>query len=243
MSNTSRDNVVTRNDSERSETRRANSTIGNLVTRPQQSDGSSTIRRTLIERGVRPVGSAGDDNLSNGHSSTIAAITTRTKQHEDEQRELQELNAKFSIYLDRVQYLEDLNKQLSVELNNLRQAWGADAGQLQASYGPQLQALRDAINDAIRDQTFQELQLKRAEYDSWQVKKQISALDGDSDINRLNSLKQQLDASAIELEQTKIQFDQRLSDLARQRHLMENLLNELDNHQIERIIIENELQT
>ena len=218
--------------------------------RNQPADGSTTIRRTLVERGVRPVGSNSDGSLPNGHSSNITAITSIARQHEDEQRELQELNAKFSIYLDRVQYLEDFNRQLSGELENLKRTWGGDAAQAQSAYGPQLQGLRDAIDAALRDQTLQELQLKRHEYDAWQIQQQIAATDVDNDVHRFNRLKQQLEGSSLELEQVKNQFDQRLFDLSRQRTLMEALLNEvnglkseLDNQQLERIIVENELQT
>ena len=227
-----------RNDSDKSENQRA-------------ADGATTIRRTLIERGVRPVNSRDTDGgLSPGQSSNTAAITTIARQHEDEQRELQELNAKFSVYLDRVYYLEDYNRKLTADLDRLKQTWGGDALQLQSTYGPQLQALRAAIDNAIRDQTLQELQLKRFEYDSWQIQQQIAAFDPAQDAHRFQLLKQQLDGSAQELELLKNQFDQRLADLARQRHGMENLLNELDavkneldNHQLERIILENELQT
>ena len=227
-----------RNDSEKSENQRA-------------AEGATTIRRTLIERGVRPVSSnQNNEGNSSGQSSNTAAITTIARQHEDDQRELQELNAKFSVYLDRVHYLEDYNRKLTADLDRLKQTWGGDALQLQSAFGPQLQALRAGIDNVIRDQTLQELQLKRFEYDSWQIQQQIAAFDPAQDAQRFSLLKQQLDGSSQELELLKNQFDQRLSDLARQRHAMENLLNdldavknELDTRQLERIIIENELQT
>lgn len=205
---------------------------------------TNIIRRTLVERGLRSVQ---DNNLP---SSTAAAITTIARQHQDEQRELQELNAKFSVYLDRVAYLEDFNRKLSTELEHLKRTWGVDSDRLHGTYGPQLQGLRQDLDGAIRDHALQELRLKRAEYDLWQVQQQIAAFDGDLDGQRLELLKQQLDSSHIELDQLAKQFDQRLNDLARQRQAMENFLNELeglknelDNHQLERILLENEIQT
>ena len=104
MSNTNRENVTTRSDSERKEIN-------------PNSDDVTVIRRTLIERGLRPVN---DGDTGTGQSSNTAAITTITKQHEDEQRELQELNAKFAVYLDRVHYLEDHNQRLVADLDNLK---------------------------------------------------------------------------------------------------------------------------
>jgi len=210
-------------------------------------DDATVIRRTLVERGLRPVN---DGDAGTGQSSNTVAITTIVKQHEDEQRELQELNAKFAVYLDRVHYLEDHNQRLVADLSTLKQSWGGEAAELQSVYGPQLQVLRNAIDDALRDQALQELQFKRHEYDLWQIQQQIATLDSDNDIIRFNQLKQELDGSSVELQYLREQLDQRVSELAKQQALMANLLkdlddlkNELDTQQLERIVLENELQT
>lgn len=237
MSNTNRDNVINHNDLQKT----------NNSLKSQPLDDSTIIRRTLVERGLRPVN---DGNLSTGQSSTTAAITTIVKQHENEQRELQALNNKFAIYLDRVQYLEHYNQRLIADLNHLKETWGGDGAELHLIYGPQLQALRDEIDNALRNQALQELQLKRHEYDIWQTQQQITIFDNDNDINRLNLLKQELNGSHIELEHLTKQLDQRFPDLIKQQNIMNNLIkelndlkNELDTQQLERIIIENELQT
>ncbi|CAF0923141.1 unnamed protein product [Adineta steineri] len=244
MSN--RSNIITQSDSERTDIRRSDIATSNPA-RPQQYDDSTLIRRTLVERGLRPVS---EDGRTVGHQSTATSITTITKQHQEEQRELQELNAKFAVYLDRVHYLESHNQQLSTNLTNLKQSWGGDAAQLHAVYDPQLKALREQIDAAIRDRAYQELQLKRHEYDLWQIQQQIATFEDNNDINRLNQLKQELDGTSVELEHLRNLCDQRLTDLTRQRSIMEDLLkeldglkNELDNQQLERIVIENELQT
>ncbi|CAF1676579.1 unnamed protein product, partial [Adineta ricciae] len=242
MSSTTKTNTRVSSDSERTDAQQTSSSR-----HPTQLDDSTIIRRTLVERGLRP---ASDENRPSGHLSTATAITTITKQHQDEQRELQELNNKFAVYLDRVHYLENRNHKLSSELNDLKQAWGGDAAQLQAVYNPQLQALREQIDNAMRDRALQDLQLKRHEYELWQIQQQIATFDDYEDINRINHLKQELDNTHLELEQLRNQFDQRLGDLTRHRSIMDDLLkeleglkNELDNQQLERIVIENELQT
>ena len=113
-----------------------------------------------------------------------------------------------------------------------------------------MQVLRNAIDDALRDQALQELQFKRHEYDTWQIQQQIATISSDSDFIRFNQLKQELDASNVEFNHLREQLDQRFSDLSKQQTLMENLLkelndlkNELDTEQLERIVLENELQT
>ena len=200
-----------------------------------QDKDSTVIRRTLVERGLRPV-----NDIST--ASTTAAITTIVRQHEDEQKELQELNAKFAVYLDRVQYLENLNQRLQAELTNLRQAWGGDAIEIQSNFDPQLNNLRRGIDDSLRDQALQELRIKRSEYDIWQLQQQIAALNYEQD--------QELDGSTVELEHLKNQLDEKFANLDKQRHLAESLLkelndlkNELDTQQLERIMLENEVQT
>ena len=45
-------------------------------------------------------------------------------QHEDEKREMQELNTKFGAYLDRVKFLETQNRKLQAQLDELKQKWG-----------------------------------------------------------------------------------------------------------------------
>ncbi|CAF1073131.1 unnamed protein product [Rotaria sordida] len=249
MSSTNRENIINRSSrggTERNEIRN-NNPYGNLSPKPQQSDDSTLIRRTLVERGLRPVG---DGNIANTSSSTSAAITAIAKQREDEQRELQDLNAKFAVYLDRVQYLEDYNQRLSADLHDLKQEWGGDMSQLQVTYGPQLQALRIELDKTIRDQALQELQLKRYDYDIWHIQEQIASLDSGFDSHKLNILKQELEASYIGFEQLKNLYDKTFNDLENLKNLMDGLVkevdglkNELDNEQLERLMIENELQT
>src|SRR6185369_9607485 len=108
-------------------------------------------------------------------------------------------------------------------LDNLKQTWGGDATELKLIYEPQLQTLRHEIDNVLRDQALQELQLKRNEYDLWQIQNQISILDSDNDINQFNLLKQELDNSNIELQHIKNQLDQYFTDLTKQRNIMENL--------------------
>lgn len=208
-----------------------------------QNKDSTFIRRTLVEHGLRPV-----NDVSS--ASTAAAITTIVRQHQDEQKELQELNAKFAVYLDRVQYLESLNQRLQNELSNLKQAWGGDVSEVQSIFEPQLNKLRQGMDDSLRDQALHELRIKRSEYDIWQLQQQIAALDYEQDKQRFQLLQQEFDGSQVELEHLRNQLDEKFSNLNKQRQLAENLLkqlndlkNELDTQQLERIMLENEVQT
>jgi chromosome segregation ATPase len=203
---------------------------------------SATIRRTFIERGIRPVVTGATDSNS-------LAITKITKQHQDEKQELQELNTKLSHYLGHVHDLETTNGQLLAEIDQIRQKWGDNTKQLNKTHNPQLRALRKGIDDSLRDQVLQELQLKRFEYDIEHTQQRINAFE-DNTPNRLNILQDELNNSVNNLENLKKQFDRNSTELIQQESYLQYLDNEFDglqiellNHRLERIMVENELQT
>lgn len=77
----------------------------------------TVIRRTIIERGVRTA-------EHGGGRASVEAMRNFAHQHEEEKREMQELNTKFGAYLDRVKFLETQNRKLQAQLDELKQKWG-----------------------------------------------------------------------------------------------------------------------
>lgn len=208
------------------------------------NSNSTTIRRTLIEHGLRQTNN--DDNSPN---DSLSAITTITKQHQDDQRELQELNTKLSSYLSHVHDLETYNGQLLAELDELTEKWGLDSNKTNTELTPKLKTLRNDLDNSLRDQIYQELRIKQYEYDILQTQQRIDNLINDTP-NRLNELQEVLDDTNADLEHLKTEYDRRSKDLIKNRSYVENLGNEFDglqtellNHRLERILVENELQT
>jgi hypothetical protein len=78
----------------------------------------TVIRRTIIERGVR------SSDYSTGGRASTEAMKNFANQHEEENREMHELNTKFGAYLDRVKFLETQNRKLQAQLDDLKQKWG-----------------------------------------------------------------------------------------------------------------------
>lgn len=78
------------------------------------------IRRTIVERGMRTA----TDSTPGGGRAGLEAVRNLAHQHEDEKREMQELNTKFGAYLDRVKFLETQNRKLQGQLDELKQKWG-----------------------------------------------------------------------------------------------------------------------
>ena len=154
-----------------------------------------------------------------------------------------------TIYLDYVQNLENYNGQLLSELEDFKENYGNDANRWHRTYGIDLKSLRNAIDLGVRDQTIQEIQTRRFEYDIFQMQQHITVFN-DHTRNRLIVIQQEFDVSCSLLEQIRYQFNRYSANIRQQRTIMENLSNQLNgliteliNCQLERIVAENNLQT
>jgi len=211
-----------------------------------RSSDQTVIRRTIIERGVR--------NASDypGGRASAEAMRNFANQHEEEKREMQELNNKFGAYLDRVKFLETQNRKLQTQLDELKQKWGFDSGKVKDQYDQALVSLRKQIDDVTRDKALAELRAKRAEYDATLIKHQTDFANElvTLDRNRFAMLKQQLEGSGSELEALRHRFDDKKQEIERSKaevkrllEQLENLKNEFDTESMGRVMIQNELQT
>ncbi|CAF1616248.1 unnamed protein product [Rotaria sp. Silwood1] len=206
---------------------------------------STIIRKTVIEHGYRNVDS------SIGRSG-LEVVRNLAIQREDEKREMQELNSKFSNYLERVKFLENQNRKLQLQLDELKQKWGFESGQVKDKYDETLRSLRKQIDDVTRDKALAELRAKRAEYDASLIKHQSDFAHEliTLDRNRFTMLKQQLEGSNSELELLRNRFEDKRQDIDRGKSEIRRLLdqldtlkNEFDQESMARVMIQNELQT
>jgi chromosome segregation ATPase len=205
----------------------------------------TVIRRTVIESGTRNV----DHQVGRAISEVMRNFG---HQHEEEKREMQELNTKFSAYLKRVKFLEDQNRSLQIQLDELKAKWGFESGKVKDQYDAALISLRKQIDAVTRDKALAELGARRAEYDATSIRHQtdfaneLIALDH----NRLSMLQQQLQGSGSELEalthrynDKKQEIDRNKAEVTRLLGQLENLKNEFDSESMARVMIQNELQT
>ncbi|UJR14866.1 hypothetical protein I4U23_001851 [Adineta vaga] len=207
----------------------------------------TVIRRTIIERGFR----AANDSQPGGRAA-VEAMRNFHNQHEEEKREMQELNTKFGAYLDRVKFLETQNRKLQAQLDDLKQKWGFDSGKVKEQYDQALVNLRKQIDDVTREKALAELRAKRAEYDASLIKHQTDFANElvNLDRNRFAMLKQQLEGSGSELDALRGRFEDKKQEIERSKNevkrlleQLENLKNEFDNESMARVMIQNELQT
>jgi chromosome segregation ATPase len=211
-----------------------------------RSGDSTIIRRTVIERGIRTADQGG------GGRAAVEVMRKFAHQHEEEKREMQDLNTKFGAYLDRVKFLETQNRKLQAQLDDLKQKWGFDSGKVKDQYDQALITLRKSIDDVTRDKALAELRAKRAEYDASLIKHQTDFASElvNLDRNRFSMLKQQLEGSGSELEALRSRYEDKRQEIERNKsevkrllEQLENLKNEFDNESMARVMIQNELQT
>ncbi|CAF0877253.1 unnamed protein product [Adineta ricciae] len=207
----------------------------------------TVIRRTIIERGIRT-----SEGPAGGRAGGLEAVRKLANQHEGERLEMQELNTKFGAYLDRVKFLETQNRKLQTELDSLKQKWGFDSGKVKDQYDQGLVALRKQIDDVTRDKALAELRAKRAEYDASLIKHQTDFANElvNLDRNRFTMLKQQLEGSGSELDSLRNRYEDKKQEIDRSKDevrrllaQLEDLKNEFDQESMQRVMIQNELQT
>ena len=211
-------------------------------TNGESSDWTRT-RRVFIEHDIRPVKNADDP------STIDSAIRNIAKQHQDEKEELKELNSKLSNYLEHVQHLETYNGHLLAELDEVRKKEEKNTEKITRKYAPELRKVRRDLDDGLHARILYELQFQQYEYDIGHAQQRIDAFDGDTAV-RLKAIEQELANSIYELDILKKQFDRREAELSQQRlnlqnldNLFEGLEKELLNHQLERLLVQNEIQT
>ena len=212
-----------------------------------ERNDQTVIRRTVIERGFR----SANENPAGGRAG-LEAVRNLAHQHEDEKREMQELNTKFGAYLDRVKFLETQNRKLQGQLDELKKKWGFDSGKVKDQYDQALVSLRKQIDDVTRDKALAELRAKRAEYDASLIKHQTDFANElvNLDKNRLTMLNQQLEGSKSELDSLRHRYEDKKQEIDRSKgevrrllDQLDNLKNEFDQESMGRVMIQNELQT
>lgn len=211
-------------------------------------DPTIKIKTTTIERGVRIIDGSEDDQ---SHAKLLAAATIQ-KKCDQEKQELVRLNERFALYIERVKFLEAINKKLTAELNDLRRKWGDESRLIKECFEPELEKARDEIDSTTQGKAKADIRAKRGEFDSMNYKKQydvvVDLMNGDK--QRMQNLQYLLQENKIELESLQRQTGQIETDIGKYKSEIERLANdmhelsdELDRETLRRACLENEKQT
>lgn len=173
-------------------------------------------------------------------------------EYEAEKRDLQKLNNSFTLYLARVKQMEMANKSLEDALKELRDRWGFGTAEIREQKDKELEDLRTAINSVEAAKDLPQIRARSAEYSADIIKGKINFLNelANCGRQRFKKLENQKVLSAEELEEW-IKRNSGLEDeLAKLRNVLQESLkqlegnkNELDFATMERMDLENKVQT
>ncbi|KAI3379942.1 hypothetical protein SNEBB_007567 [Seison nebaliae] len=187
-----------------------------------------------------------------GGNLQLQAVESIRKKHISEKQELNELNNRFSSYLERVRFLESQNKKLLQELNDIRNRWGEETRRIKTQMEPELREARARIDDTTREKAESEIRAKRAEYDANQFKRRYDEImaSRNADRQKIQMLDNMLNENEAEMDLLRKQMQDVDKDIQKYREeekrLMveiERLANELDAETLMRVQLENEKQT
>ncbi|CAJ0581350.1 unnamed protein product, partial [Mesorhabditis spiculigera] len=116
-----------------------------LATYPGRANsyGSSRVLKMVTEMGSATIGGISPALSANAAKSFLEST-------DKEKKELQGLNDRLGNYIDRVKKLEEQNRKLVTDLDELRGKWGKDTTEIKIKYSDSLSNARKDIDNAAR---------------------------------------------------------------------------------------------
>lgn len=197
---------------------------------------------------------ADDDNFVEGEQALqVAKGVGEVKLSRDhEKKELQDLNDRFSNYLDKVRNLEAQNRKLADELEKLKSKWGKETAQIKAMYQAELDDARRSLDEAENEkarleikvayleETLEELRIKLT------MKQQEIAFYRDILTNNDNLLKDhesETKSLRLRLESFETESQKDKETIDKLESLLKKTREDLDNETLGHIDAENKRQT
>lgn len=126
---------------------------------------STPIGQSSLSISSRTGARAADEPFTEGNYALVATngVSEVRSTREGERKELQDLNERFSSYLDRVRNLEIQNRKLADELEKLKSKWGKETSQIKAMYQAELDEARHTLDDAEKEKARLEIKVASLE--------------------------------------------------------------------------------
>ena len=197
-----------------------------------------------IERGLQ-------SNVAVNHPVRPIAPAIK-EQHGQQQAALNNLNDRMKNYVQRVVQLEETNKKLQSELDNIRNGWGKETKEIIEKMEPELAKKREKVDDLSRDAASSVVKGKRLDYEIGTIKQNLDdeMNFGADDREKIRNLEHLLEQNQHELDLLKHRIEEKEDDL--QKYAGENnrlndelkaLLNDLDLENLKGLQLRNENQT
>ncbi|KAK6008877.1 intermediate filament protein [Ostertagia ostertagi] len=117
--------------------------MSEATTTPRASASGGRVLKMVTEMGSATIGGISPALSANAAKSFLEAT-------DKEKKELQGLNDRLGNYIDRVKRLEEQNRKLVADLDELRGKWGKDTSEIKIKYSTSLSTARKDIDDSAR---------------------------------------------------------------------------------------------
>lgn len=169
-----------------------------------------------------------------------------------EKKELQGLNDRLGNYIDRVKRLEEQNRKLVADLDELRGKWGKDTSEIKIKYSESLSTARKDIDDSARRKAEIDVKVARLRDDLAEYRSRYEDIQHrrESDREKITQWTNAIADAQNELEMLRARWKQlcdeekRLNnDNSRIWEDLQKARNDLDEETIGRIDFQNQVQT
>lgn len=209
------------------------------------SGGGGRVLKLVTEMGAVATGAISPALSASAAKSFLEAT-------DKEKKEMQGLNDRLGNYIDRVKKLEEQNRKLVSDLEELRGRWGKDTSQIKVQYSDSLSKARSEIDDGARRKAEIDVKVARLRDDLAELRNRYEDVQHrrESDREKINQWQHAVEDAQSELEMLRARWRQltdeekRLnSDNARIWEELQKARNDLDEETLGRIDFQNQVQT
>jgi intermediate filament protein if len=203
------------------------------------------VLKMVTEMGSATIGGISPALSANAAKSFLEAT-------DKEKKELQGLNDRLGNYIDRVKKLEEQNRKLVQELEDLRGRWGKDTSEIKIKYSDSLADARKDIDNAARQKAEIDVKVARLRDDLAEYRNRYDDIQHrrESDREKIAQWTNAIADAQSELEMLRARWKQltdeekRLNgDNARLWEELQKARNDLDEETLGRIDFQNQVQT
>ncbi|PAV55899.1 hypothetical protein WR25_13815 isoform B [Diploscapter pachys] len=229
----------------RTAVRSAGRASGNSFGSGPVSGGGGRVLKMVTEMGSATIGGISPALSANAAKSFLEAT-------DKEKKELQGLNDRLGNYIDRVKKLEEQNRKLVADLDELRGKWGKDTSEIKIKYSESLSTARKDIDDAARRKAEIDVKVARLRDDLAEYRNRYEDVQHrrDADREKISQWTNAIADAQSELEMLRARWKQlqdeekRLNtDNIRLWEELQKARNDLDEETIGRIDFQNQVQT
>ncbi|KAM3719171.1 Intermediate filament protein [Dirofilaria immitis] len=218
---------------------------GNYSTGTVVGGGGGRVLKMVTEMGSASIGGISPALSANAAKSFLEAT-------DKEKKEMQGLNDRLGNYIDRVKKLEEQNRKLVADLEELRGRWGKDTSEIKIQYSDSLRDARKEIDDGARRKAEIDVKVARLRDDLAEIRSRYEDVQHrrENDREKINQWQHAIDDAQSELEMLRARWRQltdeekRLNgDNARIWEELQKARNDLDEETLGRIDFQNQVQT